>query len=212
MKKYFYLLMLALMPMCFTACGGDDETGTGSSWIVGDWKCVGGDDNASVGKIISFYADGTYQSSNSSSLKKWRLSGSKLYISKADGSKTDEYIVEYKNNQLHMTFPDGSATEYTIYEKVVSSDFLETITSSYFVGTWSGTGSAYGTWKFSSNGNCTFSFTGGGNKSYSNSGTWTYDPTTKTLTTSLQSWEWTIYTASENEWSTKDGKVYTRVK
>lgn len=40
MKKYFYLLILAMVPMCFTACGGDDDvdnSGIDSS-IEGTWR------------------------------------------------------------------------------------------------------------------------------------------------------------------------------
>lgn len=28
MKKYFYLLMLAMMPICFVACGSNDDEPT----------------------------------------------------------------------------------------------------------------------------------------------------------------------------------------
>ncbi|MBR1546660.1 MAG: hypothetical protein IJ633_07715 [Prevotella sp.] len=44
MKKYFYLLMLALMPMCFTACGGDDEaSGVASvTTLYGTWQATHG--------------------------------------------------------------------------------------------------------------------------------------------------------------------------
>ena len=47
MKKIFYLLLLALMPMCFTACGGDDNDGGGSgvasvTTLYGTWKATHG--------------------------------------------------------------------------------------------------------------------------------------------------------------------------
>ena len=40
MKKYFYLLMLAMMPMCFITCGSDDEpTGVaGIETLYGTWQ------------------------------------------------------------------------------------------------------------------------------------------------------------------------------
>lgn len=40
MKKILYLLLLALMPMCFTACGGDDDSkGNGlNGAIEGNWR------------------------------------------------------------------------------------------------------------------------------------------------------------------------------
>lgn len=37
MKKILYLLLLALMPMCFTACGGDDSNGGRDGDVVGTW-------------------------------------------------------------------------------------------------------------------------------------------------------------------------------
>lgn len=42
MKKYFYLLILALVPMCFAACGDDDDeeaTGVaGTETLYGVWQ------------------------------------------------------------------------------------------------------------------------------------------------------------------------------
>ncbi|MBQ8711720.1 MAG: hypothetical protein IJ551_02675 [Prevotella sp.] len=41
MKKYFYLLMLAMMPMCFAACGSDDDEPTGVAGVetlYGTWQ------------------------------------------------------------------------------------------------------------------------------------------------------------------------------
>jgi len=40
MKKILYFLLLALMPMCFTACGGDDDSkGNGlNGAIEGNWR------------------------------------------------------------------------------------------------------------------------------------------------------------------------------
>lgn len=41
MKKYFYLLMLAIMPMCFVACGSDDDEPTGVAGVetlYGTWQ------------------------------------------------------------------------------------------------------------------------------------------------------------------------------
>lgn len=41
MKKFFYLMLVALVPMCFTACGGDDDdvdNGGINSSIEGIWR------------------------------------------------------------------------------------------------------------------------------------------------------------------------------
>lgn len=47
MKKYFYLFVLAFMPMCFIACGGDDSDGGGPgvasvTTLYGTWKATHG--------------------------------------------------------------------------------------------------------------------------------------------------------------------------
>lgn len=44
MKKYFYLFVLAFMPMCFIACGGDDEASgvAGVTTLYGTWKATHG--------------------------------------------------------------------------------------------------------------------------------------------------------------------------
>ena len=41
MKKFFYLMILALMPMCFVACGSDDDEPTGVAGVetlYGTWQ------------------------------------------------------------------------------------------------------------------------------------------------------------------------------
>lgn len=119
MKKYFYLLMLAFIPMYFIACGSDDDSNSATSTLVGTWKIVGGDQWAKrkIGQLRTFNADGTCEWGSSSTYTNWRLSGSKLFLTRQDG-RVEEYIAEFKENQLHLTFPDGDATEYTILEKV----------------------------------------------------------------------------------------------
>lgn len=45
MKKFFYLMLLAIMPMCFTACSSDDDEPTGVAGIealYGSWQYTGG--------------------------------------------------------------------------------------------------------------------------------------------------------------------------
>lgn len=38
MKKLMFLMVMALMPMAFASCGGDDDYDTQSDRIVGVWK------------------------------------------------------------------------------------------------------------------------------------------------------------------------------
>ena len=54
MKKYFYLFVLAFLPMCFIACGGDDSSGSVSNEPVSAVK------SSKVGDI--YYSDGTCSS------------------------------------------------------------------------------------------------------------------------------------------------------
>ncbi len=46
MRKLLYFLVLAFMPMCFTACGGDDDGGgsgvSGVTTLYGTWKATHG--------------------------------------------------------------------------------------------------------------------------------------------------------------------------
>lgn len=56
MKKLFYLTILALMPMMFTACSNDDLGGDSiPSDLLGTWYC----DDGSLHLHFTFYADGT---------------------------------------------------------------------------------------------------------------------------------------------------------
>lgn len=141
MKKYFYLLLLAMMPMCFVTCSSDDDNDSASTSIVGTWKIVGGDEWAQkkIGQIRTFNADGTCEWGSSGTYTNWELSGSKLLLTRKDG-RIEEYIAEFKNNQLHLTFPDGNATEYTILEKVDVENALSGLTKDFFVGTWEPSG------------------------------------------------------------------------
>lgn len=38
MKKFFYLMILALVPMCFVACGSDDDDSGINAIIEGNWR------------------------------------------------------------------------------------------------------------------------------------------------------------------------------
>lgn len=57
-KKFFYLMILALMPIMFTACSDDDDgIGSGSipEELLGTWHCYDG----SLHLYFTFNADGT---------------------------------------------------------------------------------------------------------------------------------------------------------
>lgn len=114
------IMMVAMLSVGFTSCGSDDENSdSASTSIVGTWKIVGGDEWAQrkIGQLRTFNPDGTCEWGSSGTYTHWKLSGSKLLLTRDDG-RIEEYIAEFKNNQPHLTFPDGNATEYTILEKV----------------------------------------------------------------------------------------------
>ena len=63
MRKNLYLILLAVLSMCFAACGSDDdeggEKGLTASNLIGDWIVVESDDGTGretgdVGQIWSF--------------------------------------------------------------------------------------------------------------------------------------------------------------
>ena len=68
MKKLMFLMVMALMPMAFASCGGDDDYDTQSDRIVGVWKetYYWHDDTHSfrgwmgIGPVHAFKSDGTH--------------------------------------------------------------------------------------------------------------------------------------------------------
>lgn len=179
-KNYFWsmltFLVVATLSVCFVSCGDDDdESSISSVSIIGTWRIIGGDDGAQrkIGQVWLFNADGTCDWGKLSPYTNWKLSGSDLLMTRSDG-RTEKYIIEFKNNQLYLTFPDGDATEYTILEKVDVEKALGGLSRDFFVGTWEPSGgSAYGTWVFSNNGNCCHTFVSA-NKTHNSTGTWEY--------------------------------------
>lgn len=214
MNKFIYSMILAVLPLCFVACSSDnDDSDSASTSIVGTWKIVGGDEWAQrkTGQLITFNPNGTCEWGSSDTYTNWKLSGSKLQLTRQEG-RIEEYIAEFKNNQLHLTFPDGDATEYTILEKVDIEKAMSGLTKDFFVGTWEPSGgSAYGTWEFSNTGNCRHTFVSG-NKTQSSTGTWTYNEETRMLTTTITNWKWKIVNVTSDEWTGDSGQSYKRVK
>jgi len=217
-KKYFLsmltFLMVATLSVSFLSCGNDDDDNSISSVsIIGTWRIVGGDDGAQskIGRIWTFNADGTCDWGKLSPYTNWKLSGGDLLMTRSDG-RTEKYIIEFKNNQLYLTFPDGDATEYTILEKVDVEKALGGLSSDFFVGSWEPSGgSAYGTWVFSNNGNCSHTFVSA-KKTHNQTGTWEYNAETKMLITTITNWKWKIVNATSDEWTGDNGQSYKRVK
>ena len=101
------------MPMCFIACGGDDESsesGLTRSRLIGDWTVIesgnGRDDgdNADVGDIWSFNSDGSFSIQNHTSSRiKWEISGNKILFTRTSG-KVEAYSAEIKDGKLYTNY------------------------------------------------------------------------------------------------------------
>jgi len=222
MRKNLYLILLAVLPMCFAACGSDDEEenesdtiGLTTSNLIGDWIIIKsyntiterGDQD--VGIIWSFNSDGSWKSTAPTwrwDYVSWSIMDGKIQMKRPNGN-VEAYTAEIKDGLLYTRLDHGSK----VFERVQLSE-SNNITSDYFVGTWEASGgSAYGTWIFNSDGSCNFSHYSAG-KNYSTDGKWTYTPSTQTLSTTVTNWEWKITKATTDEWTGGNGQSYKRVK
>ncbi len=126
MKKYFYLFVLAFLPMCFIACGGDDDevnpSGLTTKNLIGDWIIIESGDgrsdgaNAAVRRIWSFNSDGTFYDSRwgNEIYSKWEVSNDKLLMTRTNGGTKEAYFAEIKDGKLYTRY-DG---EWKIFERV----------------------------------------------------------------------------------------------
>ena len=122
MKKFFYLLVLAFMPMCFTACGGDDdESSSGSSsqksLLIGSWERIKivsynaegkNTSNSNTTVIDTYYADGTMQHGSKNRRFYWKLEGTTLTIT--DNGEDEVYTIltlDQNNMVLRFEYRDG---------------------------------------------------------------------------------------------------------
>ena len=101
MKKYFYLLMLAMMPMCFVACGSDDDEPTGVAGVetlYGTWQQTHG---------VAF-EDGAFHHDND-------VSADEAEYLRFDKSGTcavieGDYGIFYDSGTYYFTFDEESKT------------------------------------------------------------------------------------------------------
>lgn len=219
-KTYLFILlvtmMVAVLSVSLTSCSSndDDNGGFNSSDLIGTWRRVN-----VKGKFYIFNADGTCDWGKTSSYTEWKLSEEGLLMTRR-GGRVEKYLIEFKNNQLHLTFPDGAATEYDILEKI-DPEKMSNLTEEFFVGKWKQTNEKYTkfTWEFFPNGSCNVDMI-----SEAGSGTWDYNPQTQILSTKATTfwvstgkknryWElnWEIIYATDDEWE-GDGYAYKRIK
>jgi len=134
MKKFFYFMVLALVPLCFTACGSDDDNSNPS--IVGSWALYG-EKSGSVERLTfssdgscKFYSDygpdepgiynekhGTYIISNSiltiDYTKKISTKNSTRKPVETSISETKTYQFSISGNKLTLTRESGKSDIYT---------------------------------------------------------------------------------------------------
>lgn len=208
MSKKNYLLSLlttmivAMLCLGFMSCSSDDEGGgTSNSFdLVGTWKSVKHEDH-----LYIFNADGTVDGNWSDTYSNWKLSNGKLYMTRRNNGLIEEWLVEYKDNLLYLTLPDGDATEYMTLVKVKveetdnrdNGDTGVTITdeSRFFVGSWDivGTGAVF-----------TFFPNGKALQRNSNSlytGQWSYDSQKDLLLTTIELWQFSITAKFNDAWT-----------
>lgn len=118
MKKICYLFVLAIMPMCFIACGGDDDGPTGQdALIIGSWERIKYESYNTKGekeyetresRIDTYYVDGTCQHGTKDRKFQWKIDGSKLIIT--DNGSSEVYIIQTLDKSdmiLHFDYSDG---------------------------------------------------------------------------------------------------------
>lgn len=193
-------MFIAIASAVILSCGGSDDNDDSNknqlnpSALIGTWRRIN-----DKGLFVTLYSDGTCDWGGHSTYSNWELtSDGKMLLTRTDrseGVRIEQYIVEFKNNQLHLTFPDGRATEYSILEKVDIEAIMATVTKDFFIGNWKYV-SVSGGWEpykldLSSNGSCKYD-----NTSLSGKGSWNYNSETRVLTVSIP-----LYNTSNGKYS-----------
>lgn len=171
-KKYFWSLltfmMVAVLSVSITSCSSSDDEGSNSFDIVGTWR------NAiKKSGIRTYNADGTVEGSTTYS--NWKYSDGKLDMTRRNNGRIETWLVEYKDNLLYLTLPDGAATEHKVLERINLKNTLH-ITKEYFVGKWNESSSTV--WEFLADGRCTYVRS---DLNETRNGNWEFDQETQTL-------------------------------
>jgi hypothetical protein len=213
------ILMVIIVSVGLAACSSnDDDSAFSSIDLVGTWKSVG------KGRFYTFHADGTFE--GSSTYSNWRLSDNKLLLTRSNNGRIEEWLVEYKDNLLYLTLPDGSATEYKTLMKVDLGK-MPTLTNNYFVGKWEHSSCSM---EFGSNGSLKVYYSDNRYLNATGIGTWKFNTESQTLSTTAkftwvtydykgrakdnvktEEYSYKIIYATDDEWA-GDGFSYMRVK
>jgi len=173
-KTYLFILlvtmMVAVLSVSLTSCSSSDDDNDGSfnsSDLIGTWRRA----NTKKG-IRTFNADGTVEGSDTYS--NWKYSDGKLDMTRRNNERIETWLVEYKDNLLYLTLPDGAATEHSVYEKINLKNTLH-LNREYFVGKWNEGSSTV--WEFLVDGRCIYVRS----ENQTESGSWEFDNETQTL-------------------------------
>lgn len=124
MKKLFYLLVLAAMPLFVTSCSDDDDSVTIDSPIVGTWYTLGIEDE------ITFHSNGNVESKTTQSNRTYTDEGSYrveneeetnsgvggvVYISWSEQDVVCFYVIN--ENGEKMTWQMEGESRYTTWRR-----------------------------------------------------------------------------------------------
>lgn len=218
-KSYLFVtlftLMAAALSFGLTSCSSndDDDGGFNSSDLIGTWRSA----KSKVG-FKTFNTDGTIDLWDTYS--NWKLSNGKLCLTRSNNGLIEEWLIEYKDNLLYLTVPDGAATEYHTWEKISLENMLIP-TRDFFVGKWD---SSPIIWEFYRDGSCKVETT-----NTTQYGNWDFNQEKRTLeattvyytiikvgkteskTSHTNHSEWKIIYATDNEWA-GNNFLYKRIK
>ena len=194
------MILAAMLSVSITSCSSSDDDNDSSfksSDLIGTWR------NAiKKSGIRTFNADGTIEGSDTYS--NWKYSDGKLYMTRHNNGRIETWLVEYKDNLLYLTLPDGAATEREVLEKINLKNTLH-LTREYFVGKWNEGSSTV--WEFLADGRCTYVRS---DQNETRNGNWEFDQETQTLKatttyytpkTGMTNHEWKIIYATTDDFT-----------
>ena len=125
MKKIVYLMFLAVMPMCFSACSSEDENGGINAQLIGTWQKMYND--GTLGNVLwVFQSDGTMYmhdiddngNIDYTDTYRYRVENQYLYtdyLGNDEGEEDDwkdQGAISIKNNILTVVRSSGNEKRY----------------------------------------------------------------------------------------------------
>lgn len=126
MKKIVYLMFLAVMPMCFSACSSEDENGGINAQLIGTWQKMYND--GTLGNVLLvFQSNGTMYEhdidddgniiEDRSETFRYKIENQHLYTDDLDNGVyknewKDEGAISISNNILTVVRSSGNEKRY----------------------------------------------------------------------------------------------------